>query len=300
MKKPILVTGSHRSGSTWVGEVIAKSAEVDYIHEPFNLGIKRYDQPFDHWFEFISEFCSENHQNKVENYLHSFVGWPNSTAWRRLFRIRSLYDLYANTNDVFNLRRRLAQRTLLKDPIALASSEWIHDKFDTDVVVVIRHPAAFIASLKVKDWQFDFSNFYDQKNLMRIHLSDFHEEIEKACESQLDIIETGILLWNCLYTMVSNFKKSHADSWYFVRHEDLSLNPQEEFKKIYAFLQLDFSEKVSNYIRKSTSSATDSRTQRNSADNVMTWKQRLTEEEIEKIKSGTKKVWTQYYSESDW
>lgn len=300
MKKPILVTGSHRSGSTWVGEVIAKSSKVDYIHEPFNISIKRYNQPFDHWFEFISEYCSDTHQNKVEAYLNSFIGWPNSRAWKRLFSTSSFYELYANTSDVFNFRRRFTQRTLFKDPIALASSQWIHDKFAADVVVIIRHPAAFVASIKMKDWQFDFSNFNDQKNLMSIHLSDFKSEIENASLNQPDIIETGILLWNSLYTIVRHFQENRGDNWYFAKHEDLSLHPHEEFNKIFDFLKLDFTDKVADYITKSTNATVKSKTQRNSADNIHTWKSRLNPEEIERIKKGTESVWTHFYSETDW
>ena len=37
--KPILVTGSHRSGSTWTGRIISAAPHVGYIHEPFNIGI---------------------------------------------------------------------------------------------------------------------------------------------------------------------------------------------------------------------------------------------------------------------
>ena len=36
-KKPLLLTGSHRSGSTWVGIIMAASPSVGYIHEPLNL-----------------------------------------------------------------------------------------------------------------------------------------------------------------------------------------------------------------------------------------------------------------------
>ena len=36
--KPILVTGSHRSGTTWVGKMIAASPLVGYIQEPFFPG----------------------------------------------------------------------------------------------------------------------------------------------------------------------------------------------------------------------------------------------------------------------
>ena len=34
---PILVTGSHRSGSTWVGKMLSVAPHVAYIHEPIIL-----------------------------------------------------------------------------------------------------------------------------------------------------------------------------------------------------------------------------------------------------------------------
>ena len=34
--KPILVTGAHRSGTTWVGKMLALAPGVAYVHEPFN------------------------------------------------------------------------------------------------------------------------------------------------------------------------------------------------------------------------------------------------------------------------
>lgn len=300
MKKPILVTGSHRSGSTWVGEVIGASSHVGYIHEPFNISINRYNQPFDHWFEFISEFCGQEHQDKVEDYLKSFIGWPDSIAFKRMLNIEKLYDVYANMNDVFNLRRRFFQRTLFKDPIALLSSEWIYEKMHADILIVIRHPAAFIASLKVKNWQFDFSNFADQKNLMRVHLSDYKDVIEAYAHNQPEIVDTGIALWNALYTAVKHFEEKYQDKWYFVKHEDLSLNPIEEYKKIFSFLDLPFDKRVQDYVLKSTQAEKNSKTQRNSADNIHTWKNRLTAAEIEKIKKGTEPVWKHYYLEEDW
>ena len=33
---PILVTGAPRSGSTWVGNVLALDKRTGYVHEPFN------------------------------------------------------------------------------------------------------------------------------------------------------------------------------------------------------------------------------------------------------------------------
>jgi len=300
MKKPILVTGSHRSGSTWIGKMISESPEVGYVHEPFNLGIKRFNQPFDHWFEFISEYCSQDHQDKVETYMHSFYGFPSTTAFARLSKVRSFYDLYFYFADIGNLKRRMGQRTLFKDPIAIMSSEWLHKKLDCDVIITVRHPAAFVASLKVKGWEFDFNNFFDQSNLMRVYLSDYRAEIETAVKEQPDVVSQGILLWNAIYTTVWQFKEKYKDAWLIVKHEDLSINPMDEYARIFDYLKLEFTDRVKQAIVKSTTATEGSKHKRDSAKNVQTWKQRLSPEEIALIKEKTAPIWTKYYTEADW
>ena len=46
--KPILVTGAHRSGTTWVGKMLALAPGVGYVHEPFNprFSAGRFDRYF--------------------------------------------------------------------------------------------------------------------------------------------------------------------------------------------------------------------------------------------------------------
>ncbi|MER3452975.1 MAG: hypothetical protein C4321_04710 [Chloroflexota bacterium] len=39
MAEPILVTGSNRSGTTWVGRILAASGRLNYVYEPFNPGL---------------------------------------------------------------------------------------------------------------------------------------------------------------------------------------------------------------------------------------------------------------------
>ena len=50
LPRPVLVTGSHRSGSTWFGMALALDAGSGYIPEPFNRrsrpGICRAGFPF--------------------------------------------------------------------------------------------------------------------------------------------------------------------------------------------------------------------------------------------------------------
>ena len=53
---PLLVTGAHRTGTTWVGKMLALSGEFGYIDEPFrkrsNRGIN--ERPFPTWYPYIS------------------------------------------------------------------------------------------------------------------------------------------------------------------------------------------------------------------------------------------------------
>ena len=42
---PILVTGSHRSGTTWAGQMLATAPGIGYIHEPFNCDIRMSVNP---------------------------------------------------------------------------------------------------------------------------------------------------------------------------------------------------------------------------------------------------------------
>lgn len=296
-KKLILVTGAHRSGSTWIGKVISQASNVRYVHEPFNLRNKKYETPFNYWFEYVSDESNEIVQDEVRSYLNSHFGFSMRSTLKAATKIGPPKNILRALADQ---RSRLTRRTLMKDPIALLSAPWIYNNFPSDVVISIRHPAAFVASLKIKDWQFDFRNFLDQENLMNNLLFDFKEELESYAQNPKDIVSQGILLWNILYSVVLDYKREFGDSWYFVKHEDLSLHPIKEFDKLFGFLKLDFSSTVQKAIHVSTKAQQGSSYKRDSASNVYSWKKRLTDKEIRRIKEKTAGVWPQFYTESDW
>ena len=295
-RQHILVTGSHRSGSTWVGRVIERSSKIRYVQEPFNLVIEKYRHPFPNQFECLRGRTKEE-QRKVRSYIRSFYVIWHWRNFRRIFRVRSFKDLKKFVADQKN---RLIKRTLMKDPLALLSADWIDDTFHWKTIVLIRHPAAFVASLKVKDWTFNFKYFLDQNNLMQQSLQPFAADIRDQVANRGDIISQGILLWNCLYTRVRQYEEEFKDSWYFVKHETLSMDPMNEFEKIFKYLDLKMEPSVRSYIEKSTTSMETLKLARDSKKNVHTWKERLTEEEISRIKEGTRMVWQHFYSEDDW
>ena len=50
INKPILITGCHRSGSTWVGKMLSLPVRVIYVSEPFNPGYGL--KVFKNWFKY--------------------------------------------------------------------------------------------------------------------------------------------------------------------------------------------------------------------------------------------------------
>ncbi len=122
------------------------------------------------------------------------------------------------------------------------SIEWLVKNFNANAVILIRHPAAFIASLKAKNWSHDFDHFIQQEKLMAI-LGPYADQIILYTQEKPDIIDQGILLWNILYSRVMHYNTQYPD-WIYIRHEDLSRNPVQVIKETYGKLDLIFTEKI--------------------------------------------------------
>jgi hypothetical protein len=299
MKKVIFVTGSHRSGSTWIGRVLSATPHSRYIHEPFNISpkLRRSDSPFKYHFEYISNNSDLSKKKRALNYVKESYN-ISLNLLKSLLKVRSPKELYYFLADVKS--RILSETIIIKDPMAIMSAIWLHETLNAEVIVSIRHPAAFVASLKVQNWNFNFSHFLSQEDLMEDYLKQFKKEIEDYSLQLPDIVKQGILLWNIMYTVINKYEEKFASKWHFVKHESLSQNPLPEFKSIFNKLDIDFDDNVKKEIIESTTSKTNTALKRDSASIIKSWKDRLTPEEIELIKRETYEVWRHYYSELDW
>jgi hypothetical protein len=157
-------------------------------------------------------------------------------------------------------------------------------------VVMIRHPAAFAGSLKVKNWAHPFSHFIAQPLLMNEYLKPFENEIKEFAKTEKNIIDQAALLWKLIYYVVLKYKKFHPE-WIYVRHEDLTRNPLDGFRVLYEKLDLDFSEQIAEIIKTCCE---------NSFAFTHTWKERLTSSEIEYLKSELREISEEFYSEDEW
>lgn len=298
-KKLILITGLLRSGTTWVGKIIASEKGIKYLNEPFNPDRGRKDFPLGAYFYYIDEHHSIVEQESVKGYINHMIHSPTFyfTDQIRLYKKYNILTL-KNIGKLFHLKH-IHGRPLMKDPMAILSAEWIYKTFHADVVIVLRNPVAFVASLKTAGWSIPFSDLLAQELMLTEHFKEYVPLIRQYSIHQPDIIDQGILIWNIVYSRIRTYFENYKNTWYFVKHEDLSKNPLHEFSRLFRFLDIDCSEKLKSIIVKSTDGSSINRLSRESIQNLETWKTRLTPGEISRIKTGTHLLYSFFYDSQD-
>lgn len=301
---PILVTGTHRSGTTWVGKMLAADASTAYISEPLNVlhrpGVFR--PKVKNWYQYV---CEDNEDDYIPGFQELLEF--DYHLWDEIRSLRSRRDVLRMGRDFYIFYNGLmrGQRALLKDPFAVFSTPWFAERLHCRVVVTVRHPAAFASSLKRLNWPFDFQHLLNQPLLMRDHLEPYREEMQ-AMRSD-DVIGQAALLWKLIYGAVHAARKSNPD-FIIVRHEDLSRDPVPGYRHLYSALGLEFNSRVEKAILRSSSSENPVELPRrkvhgfklDSRATIDVWKKRLAAEEIDRTREITDEVAVFYYSDTEW
>lgn len=266
--------------------MLCVSGRLIDVQEPLNtlnhLTVLETRVPF--WYAYISE-------SNEDRYLRAYrdaAGFRLHPFWDlkriRLGLHRDPYRL-ATRWGTFLLGRVQGRRLLIKDPFAVFSLPWFSRRVGCQVVVVVRHPAAVVSSLKERGWRFDFADLLQQPYLMAERLRRYEGEMERALGNPDDVIGQGSLLWRMVYESVTEDQGLGLDIR-VVRHEDLIAEPLREFQALYAYTHLPFTAKAQRIVASSAREAE--------------WRERLTTAEMARIETLTQDVWPRYYEEGDW
>lgn len=303
-RTPILVTGAHRSGTTWVGKMLAANLRTAYVSEPLNVWHRPgvLGAPVEKWYIYL---CEENESVYLPAFRETLAF--RYGLWREMRALRSRKDALRMGRDfaIFLRGRLLRQRPLLKDPFAVFSMLWFAERLGCRVVVTVRHPAAFASSLKRLGWPFDFHDLLDQPLLMR----DWLEEDRAAMEAMPadDLIGQAALLWRMIYRVVARTREL-LPSLILVRHEDLSRDPLPGYRALYEALGLPFTPQVEHTILNASSSENPKELSHkkvhavklDSRANLDNWKKRLGMDEIGRIREVCGEVAASFYPELEW
>jgi hypothetical protein len=286
--------------------MLCAGKEAGYIHEPFNPtrnpGWSGNRIPC--WFLYVTTDNEAHYRAVVEDIVGFRYPISLNLAELRGPKQAALFAVDLQRSLVYRLRRL---RPLLKDPIALFSAEWLARTFDMQVVVMIRHPVAFVSSLKKLHWQFRFRGWLQQEALLRDWLHPFEAEMRRYWNRPPDIVDQGILMWNAMHHVIAQYRERHPE-WKFVRHEDLAAAPLEGFAGLYDYLGLTFDDRVRKAITRSSEPGNPTEVppwrrravKRDSLAATRTWTERLTPDEVARVREGTSEHAAPFYPGDDW
>lgn len=261
-RKAIFLAGSARSGTTWLQEIVNFNNEYRVLFEPFRPD--KVDQVRD-WRKYQYLRVAENSPIYIDPMKNILRG-----------KIKNVWV------DTYN-QRLISQKRIIKAIHANLFLFWMKHHFpEVPIVIIMRHPCAVANSkLNIVRKHFQYSDnpleeFLAQEELMEDFLSPFEARMR---EEKTDF-ESFIWMW-CIENMIP-IKQFGEGEIYITFYENLCINPQEEIKNIFSYIQKPYSPEV---IEKTSIPSPVSR--RNSAINsganlIRSWRNNVTDDQITK------------------
>ena len=252
IKKWVFVTGIPRSGSTFLGKVLCAATGVAYLHEPFNpaKGVKGCTKRYlylDRDSEGSQESAVREAVQMLGNLKASYIEKP------RISRTAFVDTLSRAVGGRGGLNQMIARLTpglntgILKDPTAFLMADYLFSRHGMKPVIIVRHPASWYASWKRMGWQTNMDLMFAQPAVVQKYLFD---DVDLFKRVRTGSVEEAALFWKSVYCVLLTQADKHG--WTVIKHEDLSLNPVDEAKKLYQDLALPWSSRVERKIERWT------------------------------------------------
>ena len=252
LEKTILVAGTARSGTTWLGDLIVSQIPCRVMFEPFNPDLVPEYSEFN-YFQYM--------RPDIENAaLHAFA--------EKVFtgEIRNRWIDRQNERIVSEFR-------LVKEIRANLSLKWLHNHFpEVPIVFLIRHPCAVVASRMELGWatDSDIEPFLVQPDLV----NDYLEESLDLFQSELTEDEKHAVIWS-----ISNLvplKQFNPGEIKIVYYENLCTRPEKELADIFAFIGQKYTESIVDSINRPSQTTLETSPVVTGTDRISNWQKKLT------------------------
>jgi Sulfotransferase family len=315
---PIHVAGMARAGTSWVAEMLRAAGGFVHLNEPFNPkrppgrspGILNAQVPVGYLY--VAEHNADEFRPAMADtfrfrYRH-LAELRQNRAWFDLAKMAKYSSAFA----VGRLRRK---RALLDDPYASLAGPWIAEEFDGQVAVLVRHPAAMVASYRKLGYRAHFRHFLDQPQLMADYLEPWRAEMEALVDTDDRVIQVATF-WKMLHYVLADMA-DRSDRLHVVRYEDLCADPEGEYERLFARLGLEFNAAARAEVVRGTQGSSKnqshswrvsrrgglSRTAFRPMDSkamIWAWKKTISPGEAARIRFITGSVAGRFYGDADW
>jgi hypothetical protein len=261
LRMSILVAGTARSGTTWLGDLIASQIPCRILFEPFNPNLVPEYRGF-HYFQYM--------RPGMENQEFRAFAQKVFTG-----EIRNRWTDHQN-------ERIFSKYRLIKEIRANLALKWLHDNFpEVPIIFLTRHPCAVVASRMELGWATDrdIEPFLSQPELMEDHLAPYSNLINNAKTNE----EKHAIIWS-----VSNLvplKQFNPGEIKIVYYENLCTQPEIEIPAIFASIGQRYVSPVIDTINQPSQTTRETSAVVTGTDKISNWKKKLSSSQIEKILS---------------
>lgn len=255
-QKTILLTGCGRSGTTWLGNIIAACRGFGSVFEPFDY--RKVPQAGD--LPLHAYLRPQGNYPQYKPFIEHVLGARIHNAWI----------------DMENCKI-VRWRYLVKAIRANMMLAWIDRTFHCPIVYMVRHPCAVVLSNTKLNWEAHLDILLSQPELVEDYLAPFESIIREAKTP----IQEHAIAW-CVENMVPLRQFADHD-WVFCTYEELCRDAESEVNRIFARLGLKRTKRVDQAVGRPSRQTRFDSAIRMDKDPVSDWQNHLTKKEISEI-----------------
>ena len=231
-RRPILILGHGRSGTSWIGNIIAAARRVLYYFEPLhpsNLG----GRDLSNWFRYARPGDTDAALASAYDPIFAGLNSP-AKAWNRHSWHRWLPGY----------------RVVVKDVAVLMAAEWLYDRYRPLMLFVVRHPCAVVLSELDQGTppERSLEAIVRQADLVNDHLSGYVPDLAEVDGA----VGSLAAVWAARHRVVANGLVRYPE-WKVICYEALCADPRGQFKQLFEALGLRWSKAMSEYVERRSS-----------------------------------------------
>lgn len=259
LRKSILVAGTARSGTTWLGDLIASELPSRILFEPFNPHLVAEYREFS-YFQYLEP-------GTANPSFHAYAQSVFTGKIRNRWIDRQNERIFSNYRIIKEIRANLALK-------------WLHDSFpEVPILLLIRHPCAVVLSRMELGWatDSDIESFLSQPDLVEDHLAPYMDVIQGARTNE----EKHAVIW-CVSNLVP-LKQCQPEEIKFVYYENLCIQAEVELAGIFKTISHEYTEQIGRKIDLPSQTTRNSSAVVTGSDRIKSWKKGLDDSQIDKI-----------------
>jgi len=261
----LVIFSDPRGGSTWLMEAIHRISGTAVIWEP--LQIHR-----------VREFRSLGFS--MRQFIPEDADWPEAeNAFRKLFQGKVLNNWICNPSSPLDYPR--AEKLIIKFCRANGMIPWLVRKFNFKhaPIYLVRHPLSVVASqLKHGSWDYKFEGY-------QIPAGPFTEPYRKHREYLLSLKskeEALVATW-CITNAIPLKHRANDMKWITVYYEDLLMQPNEEFDRIFSRWGIAMPEDLLDHLRTPSARAKEKVHTENARLQLSKWQDFFSSQQVNKM-----------------